>query len=421
MRDLTALRRLQRHLRMEPHVSTFVRSLSTVTNPVEATQSPFSPIPFLRGLWTAGAAPVEGSASFPSAASPVVRGFASAANGNAAPPAPTPPPPPPPTPASAAPAAAVGAAVESASQEAGAAAGTPPPGPQSALWRSFKLALGLTSAAAIGAAGYATYAYDLEQMEKKVNELRQWKDETSGPEHMLANAATTVGEQYLEARQNIEQQVQSFSRPSSEKLLPDLRPGEQPLVYTLVLDLNDTLVYSDWKRERGWRTFKRPGATEFLEQLAPYYEIVVFSDQLNLYVDPIMDRLDPKGCVRYRLYRDATHYTHGKHMRDLSKLNRDLSHVIFVSGHGAAECAQPENVLTVQPWKMDTNDTALLDHLPFLEFFARQRPSDARAVLKSYEGQDVPSAFRERTKEYKRRLMERKRPRLLPGWGSSQS
>lgn len=33
------------------------------------------------------------------------------------------------------------------------------------------------------------------------------------------------------------------------------------------------------------------------------------------YVDPIMDRLDPKGCVRYRLYRDATHYTHGKHMR----------------------------------------------------------------------------------------------------------
>ena len=38
-----------------------------------------------------------------------------------------------------------------------------------------------------------------------------------------------------------------------------------------------------------------------------------------------------------------------------------------MSGHGAAECAQPENVLTVQPWKMDTSDTALLDHLPFLE------------------------------------------------------
>lgn len=30
-------------------------------------------------------------------------------------------------------------------------------------------------------------AYDLDQMEKKVNELRQWKEETTGPEHMLAN------------------------------------------------------------------------------------------------------------------------------------------------------------------------------------------------------------------------------------------
>ena len=40
--------------------------------------------------------------------------------------------------------------------------------------------------------------------------------------------------------------------------------------------------------------------------------------------------------------------------------------------------------------------------LSFAAVFARQRPSDARAVLKSYEGQDIPSAFRERTKEYKR-------------------
>jgi TFIIF-interacting CTD phosphatase-like protein len=46
------------------------------------------------------------------------------------------------------------------------------------------------------------------------------------------------------------------------------------------------------QRERGWRTFKRPGATEFLEQLAQYYEIVVFSDQLNL-VGPASTGLFP--------------------------------------------------------------------------------------------------------------------------------
>lgn len=39
---------------------------------------------------------------------------------------------------------------------------------------------------------------------------------------------------------------QGFTEPLSEKLLPDLHPQEQH-VFTLVLDLNETLVYSDWK------------------------------------------------------------------------------------------------------------------------------------------------------------------------------
>lgn len=40
--------------------------------------------------------------------------------------------------------------------------------------------------------------------------------------------------------------AQGFAAPSSSKLLPDLLPQEQG-TYTLVLDLNETLVYSDWK------------------------------------------------------------------------------------------------------------------------------------------------------------------------------
>ena len=47
------------------------------------------------------------------------------------------------------------------------------------------------------------------------------------------------------------------------------------------------------QRERGWRTFKRPGATEFLERMAQFYEVVVYTDHLNTYAEPILDRLDP--------------------------------------------------------------------------------------------------------------------------------
>lgn len=106
--------------------------------------------------------------------------------------------------------------------------------------------------------------------------------------------------------------------------------------------------FSFWclKRDRGWRTFKRPGVDAFLEHLAKFYEIVVYSDQLSMvilisfltfmslvlvlptkfkmlclssvhaqYVDPVVERLDKKQCIRYRLSRAATRYQDGKHYR----------------------------------------------------------------------------------------------------------
>ena len=36
------------------------------------------------------------------------------------------------------------------------------------------------------------------------------------------------------------------------------------------------------KRETGWQTFKRPGVDAFLENLAQYYEIVVYTDEQSM-------------------------------------------------------------------------------------------------------------------------------------------
>ena len=52
-------------------------------------------------------------------------------------------------------------------------------------------------------------------------------------------------------------------------------------VPTLVLDLDDVLVHSEWTRGRGWRTFKRPGVEDFLKRMAPYYEMVVYTSQAS--------------------------------------------------------------------------------------------------------------------------------------------
>ncbi|XP_020269494.1 mitochondrial import inner membrane translocase subunit TIM50-like isoform X3 [Asparagus officinalis] len=134
----------------------------------------------------------------------------------------------------------------------------------------------------------------------------------SFPEIVIS--AKSIEQLDIDMRRMIEEQIQGYTEPLSEKLLPDLPPQEQN-VLTLVLDINETLVHSDRKRERGWRTFKRPGVDAFLEHLVRFYEIVVYSDQLSMYVDPFVERLDQKGCIRYRLARNAARYLNGKHYR----------------------------------------------------------------------------------------------------------
>ncbi|KAG0481353.1 hypothetical protein HPP92_011880 [Vanilla planifolia] len=272
---------------------------------------------------------------------------------------------------------------------------------------------------AAGTAAYATYAYSVNEVEQKTNAFRALSNYSVGDDApafqkiwaMFYSAAMTVPakaiELYIDMRRSIEDHVKGFTEPSSDKLLPDLHPQEQH-VFTLVLDLNETLVYSDWKRERGWRTFKRPGVDAFLEHLAKFYEIVVYSDQLNMYVDPVIERLDRKGCIRYRLSRAATRYQDGKHYRDLSKLNRDPARILYVGGHALETSLQPDNCVPIKPWKLENDDTALLDLIPFLEYVALHRPADIRPVLASYQGRDIATEFIERSKEHQRRMQEQK-------------
>ena len=41
--------------------------------------------------------------------------------------------------------------------------------------------------------------------------------------------------------------------------------------------------------------------------------------------------------------------------------------MIYLSGHATETTLQPENALPVKPWKLEADDTVLLDLLPFLE------------------------------------------------------
>ena len=97
-----------------------------------------------------------------------------------------------------------------------------------------------------------------------------------------------------------------------------------PCPHTLVLDLENTLVSSTWDRKYGWRHAKRPGVDNFLTSLSQYYEIVLFSPSLPGVAEPVVNSLDKNGCIMHRLYREATSFVDGVHVKDLKALNRPM-------------------------------------------------------------------------------------------------
>jgi hypothetical protein len=51
----------------------------------------------------------------------------------------------------------------------------------------------------------------------------------------------------------------------------------------------------------------------------------------------------------------------------LSKLNRKPENILYISAHALESCLQHESCVNIKPWKLETDDTQLLDLIPFLE------------------------------------------------------
>lgn len=67
------------------------------------------------------------------------------------------------------------------------------------------------------------------------------------------------------------------------------------------------------------------------------------------------------------LKKKALLLTNSSCWQDLSKLNRDPAKILYVSAHAFDSSLQPENSVPIKPYKLETDDTALLDLIPFLE------------------------------------------------------
>ncbi|TFJ97984.1 Mitochondrial import inner membrane translocase subunit TIM50 [Platysternon megacephalum] len=191
---------------------------------------------------------------------------------------------------------------------------------------------------------------------------------------------------------------QMIIEPTSPKLLPDplKEPYYQP-PYTLVIELTDVLLHPEWSLVTGWRFKKRPGIDSLFQQLAPLYEIVIFTSETGMTAFPLIDSVDPHGFISYRLFRDATRYMDGHHVKDISCLNRDPAKVVVVDCKKEAFRLQPFNGMALKKWDGSSDDRMLFDLAAFLKTIALSGVEDVRTVLENYSMEDDPlEAFKRR-------------------------
>ena len=151
--------------------------------------------------------------------------------------------------------------------------------------------------------------------------------------------------------------------------------------YTLVLDMDETLVHFFFTKHKGM-FFIRPYCFEFLNQLKELYEIITFTAGTKEYADYILNLLDPNNeLIQYRLYRQHVTIFGCNVYKDLNKLGRDLSKVIIIDNMKDNFKMQPNNGLYVKTWINDINDYQFKDLLKILKDIVLFNVIDVRIII----------------------------------------
>jgi Dullard-like phosphatase family protein len=143
-----------------------------------------------------------------------------------------------------------------------------------------------------------------------------------------------------------------------------LPPMKKCYKYTLVLDLDETLVYlmpnniylnSDGKIGEAKHTLIfRPGLINFLQKMKPLYEMVIFSFGTYQYVDSVIRIIERKETFfEHILYRQHATINSGEYIKDLSLLGRDLKNIIIVDDIPQVFKLQERNGICIKPFYGD--------------------------------------------------------------------
>lgn len=143
---------------------------------------------------------------------------------------------------------------------------------------------------------------------------QNWADAEEEQRHSDAPNGYSPGAFYGRIKARLNETFGYYTEPAFPKLLPTMDPS-MAAPYTLVMSLEDLLVSSKWTPQKGWQVAKRPGMDYFLRYLSQYYELVLFTSVASMNADMVLKKLDPFQIIAFPLFREATRYINGEHVK----------------------------------------------------------------------------------------------------------
>ena len=152
--------------------------------------------------------------------------------------------------------------------------------------------------------------------------------------------------------------------------------------YTLVLDLDETLVHCQYA-ESGSVVHFRPYLDEFLSELVPLYNMVIFTAAAQDYADLVLDNIDPgRSIFSRRLYRQHTRNVNEEYnIKDLLLVSDRLEKTIIIDNVPENFTKQKSNGIFIKSWFDDQEDRELKRLVPMLEQIVHQKVPDVRDFL----------------------------------------
>ena len=197
---------------------------------------------------------------------------------------------------------------------------------------------------------------------------------------------------------NIDKKNIDFFRNWSNSQFPRRKLSLGRRKKTLVIDLDETLVHTTNKaipfkppdfnvelvldnQVLHYYVFKRPHVDYFLQKVAAWFNLAIFTASISDYADPVIEwlTLPVRGSVRKKLFRNSCVNMDGVYLKNLALIEPDLSQVFIVDNSVAAFELNPGNGILIDTWIDYPKDEALLDLLPFLD--ALRFVEDVRSIL----------------------------------------